>query len=300
MSELPYQLIGELATILASIASLAYWLGRKFTEIDSRFRGIESRLDGVDERLGRVESRLDDVDERLDNAEKGVEALKTDMEILKSRLAGVDDRLSRIEESVKNLQEDLAKVNSRLTNAEEGFERLKSALQKVEERLDGIDSKLAGINTKVEKVEIDFKALRNVLLDLVSTVRNAQEFMTEIMSYEGALSQKGAILVKAELGRLYSSLVGRIRGNPLTKEEFEEIGIYIKKDRLTLEEAQRFKELAWKLVQEYSHEIPEVWKFYWYAVAWIGWAARMEEEEAKKKTRETQGQSHQSGESSNL
>ena len=40
---------------LASIASLAYWLGRKFEAIDRRFEAIDRRFEEVDRRFGAVE-----------------------------------------------------------------------------------------------------------------------------------------------------------------------------------------------------------------------------------------------------
>ncbi len=105
--------------------------------------------------------------------------------------------------------------------------------------------------------------------------------MIEMPSYEGVSRPEAASVIRGgELNRLLESLAGRISGNPLTKEEFEEIRRYIQKDELTPEEAYRFKELAWKLVREYRYRFPDVWKIYWYAVAWIGWAASLRRKEA--------------------
>lgn len=103
-----------------------------------------------------------------------------------------------------------------------------------------------------------------------------------MLAYEGAPRREAVSVVKGEVARLFDALGARIRGNPITKEELEEIRKYIEKDELTLEEAYRFKELAWKLVEEYRREFPDVWKIYWYAVAWVGWAARIEKEKGKQ------------------
>jgi len=48
-------LIPVLASILVSVASLAYWLGRKFTLIDERFERINERFEKVNERFERLE-----------------------------------------------------------------------------------------------------------------------------------------------------------------------------------------------------------------------------------------------------
>jgi len=49
--EVMFAIVGSTASILAAIVSLAYWLGRKFTVIDSRFGVLENRLDGLERRL---------------------------------------------------------------------------------------------------------------------------------------------------------------------------------------------------------------------------------------------------------
>lgn len=52
--------ISTLVPTLSAIASLAYWLGRKFAEVNGRFAILDERVDklsaGLNERLGRLES----------------------------------------------------------------------------------------------------------------------------------------------------------------------------------------------------------------------------------------------------
>ncbi|MFB6490167.1 MAG: hypothetical protein TU35_002780 [Thermoproteus sp. AZ2] len=181
-------LIGVIVTVVAYAASMAYWLGGKFKEIEYRFREVERRFEEVDKRFNDIEEEL-----------RGIRA-----------------------------------------------------------------------------------ELRRALEDFATTTRNSQEFLVEILTYEGALRSEAASVIKGEVSRLFNALSARIRGNPLSREEIEEIKKYIEKDELTLEEAYRFKELAWKLVEEYREEFPDVWKIYWYAVAWVGWAARLKRERSKE------------------
>ncbi|ADM27442.1 conserved hypothetical protein [Ignisphaera aggregans DSM 17230] len=54
--------LASLASVVISISSLAYWLGKKFDEIDARFREIDRRFVEVEERLNR---RIDEVERRL-------------------------------------------------------------------------------------------------------------------------------------------------------------------------------------------------------------------------------------------
>ncbi len=163
---------------------------------------------------------------------------------------------------------------------EDRLNELRKGLSGVESELGGIKVELGNVKARLERVEDRISRLRRSLLDFTTTIRNSQEFMIEMLSYEGVSRPEAASVIRGgELNRLLESLVGGgVSGNPLTKEEFEEIRRYIQKDELTLEEAYRFKELAWKLVREYRYRFPDVWKIYWYAVAWIGWAARLEKE----------------------
>jgi hypothetical protein len=68
--------IGEVVTIISvvtsivvSVASLAYWLGKKFSEFDGRFRLIEDRVDGrfrlIGDRLSRLENAFIQFNETL-------------------------------------------------------------------------------------------------------------------------------------------------------------------------------------------------------------------------------------------
>jgi hypothetical protein len=50
---------------LASIASLAYWLGRKFEAIDRRFEAIDRRFEEVDRRFEGVDKRFDELEKRI-------------------------------------------------------------------------------------------------------------------------------------------------------------------------------------------------------------------------------------------
>jgi len=43
--------VGIIITIITSVASLAYWLGRKFANIDAKFRSIDRRIEGIERAL---------------------------------------------------------------------------------------------------------------------------------------------------------------------------------------------------------------------------------------------------------
>jgi archaellum component FlaC len=78
-------LIG-VASIIASLVSVAYWLGGRLTKMDSRLTGMESRLTGV-------ESKLTVMDSRLTGVEKGIERL--------------DERLGRLTNAINGVGESI-------------------------------------------------------------------------------------------------------------------------------------------------------------------------------------------------
>ena len=49
-------IITVIVSVATSTASLAYWLGRKFAEIELRFNSIDNRLARLEERVGRLEN----------------------------------------------------------------------------------------------------------------------------------------------------------------------------------------------------------------------------------------------------
>ncbi|MGC9021387.1 MAG: hypothetical protein ACP5KE_09300 [Candidatus Methanodesulfokora sp.] len=60
-------MLGNILTIVISVGSLAYWLGRKFARIDERFKLIDERFKMVDERFSRIDERFKLIDERIDS-----------------------------------------------------------------------------------------------------------------------------------------------------------------------------------------------------------------------------------------
>jgi len=58
MFELILSTLGIIVTIITSIAILAYWLGKKFSEIDERFKVIDKRFKLVDERFKVIERSM--------------------------------------------------------------------------------------------------------------------------------------------------------------------------------------------------------------------------------------------------
>jgi DNA repair exonuclease SbcCD ATPase subunit len=82
--------VASAATVVASVASLAYWLGRKFAQIEERFRLIDERFRQIEERLRLIDERFRQIDERF--------------RLVEGRLAQVERRLERVEARLDKLE----------------------------------------------------------------------------------------------------------------------------------------------------------------------------------------------------
>ena len=83
-------LIGALTTIasvVASISSLAYWLGRKFASIEARFKIIDERFKLMDERFRLIDERFKSTDEKIKSIDGRFDELKRYIDVRVGRLA---------------------------------------------------------------------------------------------------------------------------------------------------------------------------------------------------------------------
>ncbi|MEM0219938.1 MAG: hypothetical protein QW768_06755 [Thermoproteota archaeon] len=95
--ELLVAMLGSLITIFASIGSLAYWLGRKFTQIDARLEALEKK---IDERFEVAEKRTN---ERFEALEKKIdERFEVTEERTNERFNTIERKTGNIVEATRN------------------------------------------------------------------------------------------------------------------------------------------------------------------------------------------------------
>ena len=103
--------IGGLATIIG----VAFWLGRKFSEIDMQFRMIDERFKMIDERFKQIDKRFEEIDKRFEQIDE--------------RFEQVNRRFERIERRLNKIEEKLKEHDSRFDKIEKEFEyRLKRGI----------------------------------------------------------------------------------------------------------------------------------------------------------------------------
>lgn len=59
MDEVWVALFGLLATVVAQIVGLAYWLGKKFATIDKRFEEVDMRFQAVERQIADLRAEMD-------------------------------------------------------------------------------------------------------------------------------------------------------------------------------------------------------------------------------------------------
>jgi len=139
-------------------------------------------------------------------------------------------------------------------------------------RLGLLEGRLSLVEARLDSLEVRF----NTALRLF---RSSQEFLVDLLAYEGLMRREAYILARSEIQRLFTVAVV----NPLTEEEKRRALELLNKDELTLEEAQELYRIADKVVEEYPDRV-EAWKLLWYSRFWIGYNLRkMKEAEEKKK-----------------
>jgi len=114
--ELLLTAIGTIGAVVASTASLAYWLGRKFAEIEKRFAEIDRRFEEFDRRFNTLARATRDQFEFFRGLGfRGVLEAR-DVDFVKGELA----RLARLtEEELKRIRELVEKEELTLGEADE-------------------------------------------------------------------------------------------------------------------------------------------------------------------------------------
>jgi hypothetical protein len=119
---------------LATVIGIAYWLGRKFTEIDYRFRLIDERFKAIDARFEQIDKRFDElrgyVDKRIgelkDYVDKRIDELRSYVdkrfgefkEYVDSKFSDVDKRFSEFD---KRIGLRFRRFSTAFTNYQEFF-----------------------------------------------------------------------------------------------------------------------------------------------------------------------------------
>lgn len=72
MDEVMIAILGLYVTIVAQIAIIAYWLGRKFARIEERFKEIDKRFSDVDKRFKEIDEKFREIDKRFEDLEQSL------------------------------------------------------------------------------------------------------------------------------------------------------------------------------------------------------------------------------------
>jgi hypothetical protein len=207
VEELLYYVVGFSLTIIGMIASVAYWLGRRFALIERKFESLRNEFR---EELREVRTEFD------------------------SKLGSLKAELGSME----------TKLRAEIGDAKAG---LKAELDSVKAGLKAeIDSVKAELGGRLDALQGEVRELRGQFArafeGLKTAVSSSHALILDFLALKGLLDEKGAGFVKAEIDRVISM----VQLNPITREELEFLKRVVAKDvnEITLEEAERMVEIG--------------------------------------------------------
>ncbi len=254
-------------TVVASTASLAYWLGRRLTLLEQGQKRLEERVVRLEERVEKLEERIERLEARIDGLEARVDRLEARTNKLEERVGKLEGEVASLAREVSQLREEVRELGKRVDRLEARVEQEVSRLWREVADARGQLGRIEGRITRLQEAYTSY-----------------QEFMVEYLAAEGILTDN----VRRVLLAAAKSITRVAKVNLLTEEEWKKIEEYLDKDpeTFTMEEAEEFLELARKVVREYG-EYSEAWKLHAYAAYVVGVTIRRLREEEKKRRQAT-------------
>jgi tetrahydromethanopterin S-methyltransferase subunit G len=132
---------------LATVIGIAYWLGKKFSEIDYRFRLVDERFNAINERFRLIDERFKVIDARFEQVDRRFDELRGYVDKRIDDLKNyVDKRFGELKDYVgTKFSEFDVKWSSRLerlatafTNYQEFFIEFLTTESVIEERYRGV------------------------------------------------------------------------------------------------------------------------------------------------------------------
>ncbi len=176
-------LIGSIISIVISISSLAYWLGRKFAEIDLRFKQIDDGFRQVDERFKQIDERFRQIDKKFEQIDKG---------------------FKEIDEHFKQIDKRFERLELRIDGLERRFEEFEKQ----------VNVKFKEIDERFNKISSDIK---RAFSHVVSFTQSAQCTLIDFMSMKGLFTKEEREFLVKDIERIGKAHLATL--NPLKPEE---------------------------------------------------------------------------------
>jgi len=255
-------LFGLLATVVAQIVGLAYWLGRKFATIDERFEEVDMRFKAVERQIADLRAEMDkrfaevdrrfaefrgDADRRFQAVERQIVELRGDVERRFTELKGdVDRRFTELREEMdKRFAELRGEMDRRFAEFRGEVER---RFQGVEKRIEELGEELRG-------------EIRRSSESVLSAAVAMNTFVVDFVALKGLFTEGERDFAKAQL----RAIAGVAAPNPVSREELEFIkAVFSKPDEeISFEELDKALDILWRWFLE-TYKV-EVFRAYLYA-----------------------------------
>ncbi|RLF23863.1 MAG: hypothetical protein DRN15_04645 [Thermoprotei archaeon] len=205
--------LGPIITIIASVSSLAYWLGKKFAHIDEGFKQVDERFKEMDRRFEQIDRRFEQIDRRFEQ---------------------IDERFRQVDRRFEQIDERFKRIDERFTALEKRIESLERRVGGLEERVGGLERRFGNFTQAITRASIE-----------------AHSVIADFLSIKDIVTSKEAEFLKKRIKGIFEVYTAAIP-NPLTKEELEFILKVFSKplDEITIEEMDRAYEIGKRLFSE--------------------------------------------------
>ena len=106
--------MSSIVTVVASISSLAYWLGRKFTKIDERFKAIDERFKDIDKKFEIIDKRFEMIDKRFEQIDERFKQIDRRFEQIDKRFEEMDGRFKEMNRRFTSMEAKMTREIRRL------------------------------------------------------------------------------------------------------------------------------------------------------------------------------------------
>ncbi|BDR91643.1 tropomyosin [Vulcanisaeta souniana] len=157
-------IIAVIVSVASSTASLAYWLGRRFTEIESRFGHVDSRLGQIEDRFNKIENRINVIEGKINGVEERVNRIEERIGKVEERIINIENRIEKIENGLSGIEDRVSKIEDRINRIEDRINKIEDRISNIENRISGVENRINSLEIRIERLENAFKQFSEVLI----------------------------------------------------------------------------------------------------------------------------------------
>ncbi|RLE79805.1 MAG: hypothetical protein DRJ52_07695, partial [Thermoprotei archaeon] len=153
-------LISIIATIIGSTASIAYWLGKKFSEIDKKFSEIDKKFNEIDKRFDEIDRKFNEINKKFSEIDEKFTKIDKEFNKVHEEIKTIDRKVESITKATQDQLEFFSEfLGFRGIFTDKDIAFVKSELQRLSARATNPLTKeeLKRIRELIKKDELTFE-----------------------------------------------------------------------------------------------------------------------------------------------